>query len=172
MSEIQLVRKNVVLTDAQRAAMRELTSVIVDGLDGDDRKAWRQFWNWILAREPGEIFTIDTAAPRDGPFYRFHRRMERLVYKAQDRIQTLEAFRTWVKIGIGFCTWQPGVKGGIVPIPKSTSYKDCPEEVMRDVHRDMVAFFRTAHCQHFLWPHLTPERAEEMMESVLLEMDA
>jgi hypothetical protein len=64
-----------------------------------------------------------------------------------------------------------GPKGGVVPIPKSISYRKCEEGVMRQFHDDAMAFLRTDYACKYLWPHLSSLQAAEMMETVLRRFD-
>jgi len=168
MSEITLAKlTDAGLTDEQRQILRTALFEMVDGLSDADKKSWRRFWNYVLSLGSGEIFSIETWAPRSARFHRRHMKIESTVFKSQERIRTFEQFRYWLKIGAGFVDWMAGPKGGVVPVPRSISYKKCDEETMRKFHDDAVAFLRTEHAQHYLWPHLSPFMAEQTMEVVL-----
>lgn len=167
MSEVLLVRNGKRLTQAQIDGMMPALFGIVDGLSQTDKASWRRFWGRVTRLEEGEVFSVDTWAPRVGGYHRRHMVFETTLFRSQERVASFQAFRDWLKIAVGFCEWYPGVKGGVVPVPKSISYKKCDEDTMRAFHGDIVAFCRTPHAQHFLWPHLTPEKAEEMMEVIL-----
>jgi hypothetical protein len=159
-------------TEEQRQALRAYLFDAIDGLSDTDKKSWRRFWNWINKAGSGEIFSIETWTPRNSRFHRMHMVLETQVFKSQDRIANFESFRAWLKIGAGFTDWLPGPKGGIVPVPKSISYKKCDEEMMRQFHDDAIAFLRTPAAQKCLWPHLSPAKAEEMIETILAEFKA
>lgn len=171
MSEFTLVRQGVELTDAQRSVMREAMFGMVDGLAETDRKGWRRFWNGILRLAPGEIFSIETWTPRHAGFHKRHMVIETAVFKAQERVASFDQFRAWLKIGAGFVDWLAGPKGGVVPVPRSISYKKADEETMRAFHGDAMAFLRGPHAARFLWPHLKDGKADEMMDAVLAEFD-
>lgn len=172
MSEITLAKmSDVELTDQQREILRNTLFGMVDGLSDDDKKSWRRFWNWILKAGSGEILSIETWMPRVGSFHRMHMVMETKVFRGQERIKNFEQFRVWLKIGAGFVDWMPGPKGGVVPVPRSISYKKCDEDKMRRFHDDAVAFLRTEHAQKYLWPHLSPFMAEQSMEVILSGFD-
>ncbi len=168
MSEITLAKRtDAELTQQQKDVLRLALFEMIDGLSESDQKSWRRFWNWILKAGSGEIFSIETWTPRVGWFHRKHMAMESKVFKAQERIKNFEQFRCWLKIGAGFVDWMAGPKGGVVPVPRSISYKKCDEDTMRNFHDDAVAFLRTEHAQKYLWPHLSPFMAEQTMEAVL-----
>lgn len=173
MAEITLVRQDrVELTEEQRATLRAALFGMVDGLDERNQKSWRRFWHRLLNLEVGEIASVDTWVPRHGGFHRRHMKIESSVFRAQDRIASFEQFRYWIKLGAGFCDWMESPKGGLVPVPRSISYRKCEEGVFRQFHDDAIAFLRTPHACKYLWPHLSELKAGEMMESVLSRFGA
>jgi hypothetical protein len=172
MSEIVLSKQtDLELTDQQREILRTTLFGMIDGLSESDKKSWRRFWTWIMKAGSGEMFSIETWTPRNSKFHRMHMVMETSVFKSQERIKSFEQFRIWLKIGAGFVDWMAGPKGGVVPVPRSISYKKCDENKMRQFHDDAVAFLRTEHAQHYLWPHLTPFMAEQSMEIILTSFE-
>lgn len=171
MSEITLSKGNVALTDEQKEVLRTALFGMVDGLSESDQKSWRRFWNRIVSLNVGEIFSIETWAPRHSGFHKRHMVMETSVFKCQERIRTFEQFRIWLKIGAGFVDWMAGPKGGVVPVPRSISYKKCDEEAMRKFHDDAIAFLRTQHATKYLWPHLDAAGGERMIEAIFEEFD-
>jgi len=172
MTDITLVKRtDLQLSDEQRATLRLALFEMIDGLGEADQKSWRRFWQWITRAGAGEIFSIETWAPRHGGFHRRHMVLESRVFQAQERIKTFEQFRTWVKIGSGFVDWMAGPRGGVVPVPRSISYRKCDEGTMRQFHEDAIAFLRSEHASRYLWPALTPEAADQAIETVLAEFD-
>ncbi len=171
MASINLVRQDAALSQEQRDVMRATLFGFVDGLGEHDRKAWRRFWTWITKREPGEVFAVETWAPRHGGYHRRHMLIESRVFRAQERIATFEQFRSWLKVGAGFVDWMAGPKGGVIPIPRSISYRKADEDVMRQFHEDAMAFLRGPHAPRFLWPHLDAQKAGAMMDATLAEFD-
>lgn len=168
MAEITLVRQShATLTDAQREALHSALFGMVDGLSDQDKKSWRLLLRSWWRLEVGEITNIDTWIPRHGGFHRRHMKIETTVFKAQDRVASFTQFRLWLKVGAGFVDWMAGPTGGVVPIAKSISYKKCDEDKMRQFHDDAMAFLRTDHAVHYLWPHLSIPAAAEMMETIL-----
>jgi hypothetical protein len=171
-TDITLTKKaELTLTDAERDVLRRALFEMVDGLGDGDQKSWRRFWNWINRATIGEIFSIETWTPRHAGFHKRHMVMETHVFRAQERIKTFEQFRLWLKIGSGFVDWMAGPKGGVVPVPRSISYRKCDEDVMRQFHEDAIAFLRTAHATRYLWPHLDAAGGEAMIEAIFSEFD-
>ncbi|HEY8606609.1 MAG TPA: DUF1367 family protein [Noviherbaspirillum sp.] len=156
------------LSQEQRQALRMALFELIDGLSDADKKTWRRLWNWVMQATAGEILSIETWTPRNSRFHRRHMKIEAEVFKSQERITGFEQFRTWLKIGAGFVDWMAGPKGGVVPVPRSISYKKCDEDTMRQFHEDAIVFLRTVHAQKYLWPHLPAEKAQEMVEGVLV----
>ncbi len=168
MSEVMLTKQiPLALTESESAVMRRVLFESVDGLDDRSKKGWRRFWNMIVKAEPGEVFSVQTWFPRVGPFHRLHMVMEQAVFQSQERIAEFEMFRTWTKIGAGFCDWIPGPKGAVIPVPKSIAYRNLDEEGMREYHEACMRFWRGERAQKVLWPHLDPHQRADMMETVL-----
>ena len=95
--------------------------------------------------------------------------LETRVFQAQERIKSFEQFRLWLKLGSGFVDWMAGPRGGVVPVPRSISYKKCDEDAMRQFHDDAIEFLRTEHATRYLWPHLDAAAGESMIEAILGE---
>ena len=169
MPEIVIVRQeDMQVTEADKDATRRVVFGTVDGLGEINRKRWRRFWSTLMRMEPGEMATIRTHKARSGPFHRRHMAMEQAVFEAQERFTDFErGFRDWLKVGAGHCTWFPGPRGGVFPVPKSTSYAEMEEGEMRDFHDSAMAFLRTEHAGKTLWPHLKPLQRTEMIETIL-----
>ena len=169
MPEIVIVRQeDMQVTEADKDATRRVVFGTVDGLGEINRRRWRRFWSTLMRMEPGEMATIRTHKARSGPFHRRHMAMEQAVFEAQERFTDFErGFRDWLKVGAGHCTWFPGPRGGVFPVPKSISYAEMEEGEMRDFHDNAVAFLRTEHAGKTLWPHLKPLQRTEMIETIL-----
>ena len=168
MAEVTLVKQlPLALTDGENAIMRRVLFENVNGLSERDKKGWRRFWNAIVKAEPGQVFSIETWFPREGWFHRRHMKMEQEVFQSQERIKEFDHFRAWLKVGAGFVDWLPGPKGGVIPVPRSISYRALDEEGMRTFHDATVAFLREEHAQKVLWPHLNPQQRAEWMETLV-----
>lgn len=173
MTEIVLVRQDMVaISEPDREAARRVLFGHIDGLGEAHRKSWRRIWNWFLTKaEPGEMLEIITHRERLGWFHRKHMAMEQGVFEAQERFESFEQFRNWLKLGAGHCDWFPGPKGGVVPVPKSISYAKLEQEDMERVHDAMVVFLRTPHAIKTLWPK-SPEHVRELaIEAVLIPFE-
>lgn len=172
MSEALIMRDlSIAVTDADREAAQKVMTQGLRGIDEKNHKRWIRFLREVFALEHGEIAKVATKIPRSGPFHRFHMAIEQAVFDAQERLPEFRMFRDWLKIGSGHVVWVPGAKGGIVPLPRSTSYAELEEDEMREVHDSMMAFLRGPHAARFLWKHLTPANADEMMHAVLEQFD-
>ncbi|MCY1166565.1 hypothetical protein D9M73_65070 [compost metagenome] len=169
MSEIMLVRQpdGAFIPEADKAAARRLIFGIIDGLGEFGQKQWRRFWNMIFRLEPGEMVEIETHKERLGWFHRKHMAMEQRVFEAQEKFETFDDFRVWLKVGSGFVTWYPGPKGGVIPVPRSIRYAKLEQGDMEKVHDDMVKFLRSEHAGRTLWRHLQPMQRVDMIETIL-----
>jgi hypothetical protein len=168
-AEIVLVRQErCAIPAADADAARRVLFGMVDGLGERGRKQWRRFVNGLLRLEPGEMVEIKTRKPRSGPFHRRHMKLEQRFFEAQERFEHFDpGFRDWLKVGAGHCDWYPGPRGGVFPVPKSISYDQLEDDVMREFHDNVVAFLRTEHAGRTLWKHLSPTQRIEQVEFLL-----
>lgn len=173
MTEIVLVRTDQApISKADADAARKVLFGQIDGLSQTHKKSWRRIWNWFLKKAvPGEMLEIKTHRERLSWFHRKHMLMEQRLFEAQERFDNFKQFRNWLKVGAGHCDWVPGPKGGVFPVPKSTSYAELEQDGMEIVHDAMVAFLRTGHAQKTLWRHLSEQKRDEMMSSVIDEFE-
>jgi hypothetical protein len=168
MADIILVRQqDVAVSDEDKAVARRVIFGIVDGLGERGRKQWRRLWNGLLRLEPGEMVEIKTHQQRLGWYHRKHMALESRLFEAQERFDNFEGFRDWLKVGAGFCDWYPGPKGGVFPVPRSTSYAKLEQAEMEQFHADAVAFLRSDHAGRTLWKHLDQTGRIAMIEGVL-----
>lgn len=166
MSKITLTRTNQALP-ANLDAARALLFGALDGFNRDDKRSWRRFWKRLLNLEPGEMAVAEMVFPRSGPFHRRHMLIEQTVFDAQERFEDFEQFRYWLKVGAGWVTWAAGPKGGVVPIPKSISYREADEAQFQQYHEKVIAFLRGPHAAKYLWPHLKEFDHGVMIEGLL-----
>jgi hypothetical protein len=167
MGQIALVRSALVLDDAIYAKAIAVILACADGMTESDRIGWRKFFAWLERKQAGEIAHVEVWFPRHGRFHRLHMAMEAAVFDAQERIADFDQFRAWVKIGAGWVDWMPSPNGGIVPIPKSISYRAADEQQYADYHLRVLAFLRGPHAAPFLWKHLKGNDCHDMMASIL-----
>lgn len=170
MSTITLVKQQATeIPEEDRAAARRVLFGMVDGLGEGGRKQWRRFVNGLMSLEPGEMVSIKTHKARSGPFHRRHMAIETAVFEAQEKFESFEQFRNWLKVGSGFCDWIAGPKGAVIPVPRSIAFDKLEDGEMRQVHDDMVKFLRSGHAGKTLWKHLQPVARMEMIEAVFRE---
>jgi hypothetical protein len=93
--------------------------------------------------------------------------LEQRVFEAQEKFESFDQFRVWLKVGSGFVDWLPGPKGGVIPVPKSISYAKLEQGDMEQVHEQIVAFLRTEHAGRTLWKHLSEAQRIEQIEFLL-----
>lgn len=174
MSTITLVRQHgdkQAIPKGDADAARRVLFGLVDGLGERGKRQWRRFVNGLFRLEPGECVEIRTHRERLGWYHRKHMALEARVFEAQERFDSFDAFRSWLKVGSGFVDWYPGPKGGVIPVPRSISYAKLEQGEMEQVHADMVAFLRTEHACKTLWPKLPAAQRAEAIEALLAEFD-
>jgi len=172
MAEIVLVRQpDIELTENDKAAARRVVFGIVDGMGEQHQRRWRRLWNRLMRLEPGEMMTFISHLARSGPFHRRHMLIEQRVFEAQERFDDFEIYRYWLKVGAQWVVWVPGPTGGVVPVPRSVSYAKADEHEFQEFHAKTMVFLRGPHAAGYLWPHLSPMAAAEMMETILESFD-
>lgn len=170
MPDIILVRQqDVELTEEEKAIARKVMFGVVDGLGERGKKQWRRLWNNLLRLEPGEMVEVKTNQQRLGWYHKKHMAMETRVFESQEKFDSFEGFRDWLKVGAGHCTWYPGPRGGVFPVPNSISYPNLEQGAMEEFHANAVAFLRTDHALLTLWKHLAMPARIDMIENLLAE---
>lgn len=168
--QIQLIRQQWrAISPHEAEVARRVMFGMVDGLNEDDKRAWRGLWNTLFRMEPGEIVVLHGTMDRSGPFHRRHMSLETKVFNTQEQFSEFGAgFRDWLKVGAGHVEWR-AVDGTLTAVPKSTSYDEIEELEMREFHYNAITFLRTEAARQKLWPHLSDRAAKEMIEGVLKE---
>lgn len=125
-------------------------------------------WKGMVGNlEPGEMLEFDVRFKVNRKFHNLCMRLKRDLFEAQERFTDFDHFRAWLYIGSGHCTWHPGPRGAIVPVPNSFSDKDNDDEGKRIVFEKVKAWCRTGEPGARLWKHLDDGRRVEMMEGIL-----
>lgn len=138
------------------------------GLTEKDQSAWHKLWKLMVTLQPGEFMTVVFVFFRSTPYHRRHMKIEADVFKAQERFNNFDMFRDWLKIGASWVVWVPGAKGGVVPLPRSTSYAESDQAEFEQFHKQVIEFLRGPHASKYLWRHLGGA-AHDMMDSILQE---
>jgi hypothetical protein len=169
MSEVFLVKQASLdgFTDAEKEAVRRFLFRVVDGHGREGQKRWRRWWRQIMDAEVGEMFRWALKRDRSGPYHRRTMMILGRVFDAQERFEDEEQFLNWVKIGAGHVVWAAGPKGGVVPLPKSISYKAADQDEFMVFHQGAMRFFRGEHAARYLWNHLPADQAAGMMDTIL-----
>lgn len=168
MPEILLCRQDSgPIADADREAVRRVVFGVVDGLGDAEQKRWRRFWSWLLKLEPGEVVRVSTLMERSSPYHRRHFSLIQNLFNAQERFTDVEMMRYWLKVGAGWVTWAAGPKGGVVPIPRSVSYRKADQLEFEEFHSKVIDFLISGHAAAYLWPHLKGGAADDAMLSVV-----
>ncbi|MFZ2306825.1 MAG: hypothetical protein WAW73_20315 [Rhodoferax sp.] len=155
------------LPEQERAIVRRFLFDNIRGLDEQHDKRWRRFWGRIWNSDAGEVTHLEVVVDRSGPFHRRHMSMEQALFDRQDQFRKLKDMRWWLKSGAGFGEFKLLKNDGMKFIPYSTSYETCSDDEMKELHQDMLDFLRTPFAQRRLWPRLSADKREEMLESIL-----
>jgi len=174
MSEVMLVKQASLdgFSEAELAAVRRFLFQVVDGHGKQGRSVWRRLWARITRAEVGELFRLGVKQDRSGPYHRRTMAILQAVFDAQERFTDFDQFVNWIKIGAAWVDWVPGAKGGIVPLPKSISYREADQDAFMEFTAGAIAFLRGEHAAPYLWKHLNPTQAGLMVHEILAEFDA
>lgn len=160
------------LQGPQADAVRGWLFQFFKGATVADEKGWRRFMRAMNEGSSGEYFQITVERQRTGWKHRKQMALEGKVFDAQERLKDKEQFRLWLKVGSGFCDWIAGSKGGVMPVPRSINFNTCSEEEFAEYCDGIKTFLRTEHAQHYLFPALTAQMAEQCMESIIEPFEA
>lgn len=155
------------LAGAQADAVRKFLFDFFRGASESDEKGWRRFIRAMNEGAAGEYFQFKVERQRMGWKHRKQMAFEGKVFDAQERLADKDQFRLWLKVGAGFVDWMAGPRGDVFPIPKSISFTQCSEEEFADYCDRIKAFLRTEHAQHYLFPHVSAQVAEQAMEAII-----
>jgi hypothetical protein len=145
------------------------------GLEGVGQKckqALHRFQRWVERLEPGEIFTMDVWMPRNPKFHKLHFVMLAAVFDAQEQFADAEHLRLWLQTGAGYCKLLPGPNGKPVAIPDSIAWSKMDDIAFGEHHQRVKDFLRSPRATGFLWPHLPPHEASNIVEGILAEFEA
>ncbi len=167
MKIVLIKQSDMQLEEQQAKAVRDWLFGCFKGATAADDKGWRRFMRAMNEGVAGEYFQITVERQRVGWRHRKQMALEGKVFDSQERIAEKESFRLWLKIGAGFVTWAAGPRGGVFPVPRSINFDRCSEEEFAEYRDGVMTFLRTQHAQKYLYPALTPQMAEQCMESIL-----
>lgn len=159
------------LEEPQASAVRSFLFDFFKGATETDHRAWMRFMRSMNEAVAGEYFSFKIERQRVGVAHRKQMALETKIFNSQERIADVKQFRAWSYIGCGWCDWMAGSKGGVVPVPKSISFSQCSEEEAEQFRESFLAFMRTEHAQHYLFPHLSAQLAEQCMEELLKPLE-
>jgi hypothetical protein len=154
-------------SEFERSVVRRFLFECFHGLNEQHHKRWLRFWSRLWKFEVGQVAQIENVVERSGPYHRMHMGMEQRLFHSQERWAQLEPMRDWLKVGAAWGDYQVNNRGALRFVPRSTSYEQCSDDEMREVHGAMVAFLHTTYAQRRLWPHVSPARRAEMLETIL-----
>jgi hypothetical protein len=169
MSEVYLVKQASLegFTEAEKQAVRKFLFHALDAHGKEGKTLWRRLWGAITKAEVGEMFRLSWKRDRSLPYHRRTMTILGRIFDAQERFENEEQFLNWTKVGAGHVVWAAGPKGGVVPLPKSISFAKADQDEFMKFHANAMAFFRGEQAAKYLWSHLKPEQAAEMMNTIL-----
>ena len=138
------------------------------GFGEKGQRAWLRFRNAIEALEIGETLSFAWHKPRSPKFHRMYFGMLGALFDRQEQFADVDQLRAWLTVGAGFCEFVPGPTGRMVALPKSIAWHRMDDNEFKELVLATWAFIRTEHAQRFLWPHMQPLVADQMVDEFLL----
>jgi hypothetical protein len=167
-------RAEMVLTESQKATLREYLFTALGGASEVDNKAWRKFWNRLNNLEVGEIVDFDAVFKRNGKYHRkffallnfafeawepdrFHKS-----YKGMPVAKNFERFRKDVIVQAGFYEQTFDLDGNMKLEAQSISFAS-----MDDVQFEAVY---SAVCDVILGKVLTTYAGRDELDDVMKQV--
>lgn len=155
------------LPDAQKNFLRHVLLDCIGGVNEEHHRRWKRFVGKLLRAEPGEVIQFLKLEERDLRFHKMHMAFEQSLFDRQERYPHIERFRDWLKTGAAHGRFDRDTHGRMRFFPASEAWEACSEDEIRAVHARMVDFMHTAKAQRRLWPHLSAEQRDEMVDTCL-----
>lgn len=141
----------------------------LSGFGEKGAKAWAKFRKTVDELAIGETLSFSWAAPRSPGYHRrFFARLGYL-FDMQEQFEDIDALRSWLTVGAGEADFVPGPKGRMVAMPRSIKWAKLDQVEFELLSRRVDEFLWTDHAQRFLWPHLTPDQTQQMIEALDIE---
>lgn len=138
----------------------------LDGLGDRNQRSWRKFTSAVRQMEIGETVVFSYKKPRSPKFHRFFFAKLNRLFEMQEQFADIDQLRAWLTVGAGECDFVPGPKGRMVALPKSIAWHRMDDEEFGELVVKVDQFLQGDHAQRFLWPHLGPREAGEMIQSL------
>lgn len=142
------------------------------GVDEKNERAYARFRSKLGQLQPGQTLAFEFKIPRSPRFHKFHFAMLGAIFSCQEVFDDNERLRKWLEVGAGHVDFMPGPGGELVAMPRSIAYEALDDTEFREVHDSVKAFLRTPQAYNYLWPHLSDERGETMVEAILNEFES
>ncbi len=144
----------------------------LDGLSPADQRAYARFRLALAELPVGGTIAFEFRIPRSPAFHRLHFALIGKLFESQEQFPDAEALRKWLEVGAGHCLFVPGPTGRMVAIPLSIRYEALDEHEFREHHDKVLAYLRSGHAARFLWPHLSEEAGNGIVEALLAGFDS
>jgi len=141
------------------------------GVGEKGRKAYVVFKRRVEALQPGEIYTIEAWFDRNPKLHGLHFALLSTVFDNQEQFADLDQLRMWLQVGAGHADFVPGPTGKMVAIPRSIAWHRMDDADFSEHHEKMKDFLRTAHAKNYLWPHLSEQEQDAMVDTILSQFE-
>lgn len=137
------------------------------GLDPAGQRAYAKWVSMVKGMEIGQTLTFTYRMPRSPKHHRlFFAKLQNLLGRTEE-FDNIDRLRHWVTMGAGYADFVPGLDGKPNAIPQSIDFDSMDEANFSELHRAVDQFLWTPRAQQILWPHLSPQKRFECMESFM-----
>lgn len=161
-SKIAVVRTNETLPSEQElTGVRKLLFGCFRGLNDDEDRAWRRFWNHLKRLEAGEISLLDMVFPRNPKFHRrffalldvgfdaWEPNRKRKTYKGRPMEKNREQFREDITILSGHYEQTFDLRGRMVIRAKSIKFASMDDIQFERLYQDVITVLLREVCIHY-----------------------
>lgn len=144
----------------------------LDGLTDADKRAYGRFRVKVGNLGHGDTLAFEFKLPRSPRFHRLHFAFLGALFDCQEVFDDPERMRKWIEVGAGHVDFVPGPAGELMALPRSVAYEALEDSDFREHHLKVIGFLRTPGAYRFIWPHLSDDGREQMINAILEEFDA
>jgi hypothetical protein len=133
-------------------------------------RAYARFQARLRELERGATLAFSWREPRAPATHRFFFAFLRELFSRQEAFQDEDEMRAWLTVGAGYVRFVQG-RDALIALPQSIAFDKLDEDEFRELIHKVKQFLWDPHAYLFLWPHLSPQKAYEMVDQLHLEFD-
>ncbi len=140
------------------------------GHGGKGERAYARFLARLRDLQQGATLAFSWREPRAARTHGFFFAFLRELFDRQETFDDVDELRAWLTVGAGYVRYVPG-RDGLIALPQSIAFDKLDEDEFRELIHRVKQFLWDPDAYMFLWPHLSPQKAYEMVDLLRLEFD-